>query len=788
MERITIALRGIVPLPHTVLGFDVSRFESVSGIETADMKKEDIFLATQVDAEEYGFKEENIRPFGTLAQILQIMRLPNGGLRVTVRCTQRALFQHFVSTDNMIVSKIEEYPAQPREELDSFLEETMVKLLQEALAEYGKINQHFQVEDLPELRSIENLEALIYKATNLPYWRYSVRYEILAAYLLQEKHNLLYQEIRRESDIFVLKSDIQAKLRDRLEENQKEFVLREQLKIIKHELGEEGEEQKEEYLQKIGAIKISEKDKNKLRKDVQRLESTNANSPDFFILKNYLDSVLELPFDHYTMDNQDLKNAMKILNEDHYGLEKIKERIVEYLAVRILNPDGNSPILCLVGPPGTGKTSIAKSVARALGRKYVRLSLGGVKDEAEIRGHRKTYVGAMPGRIIESLRTAKSANPLMLLDEIDKTSGNYKGDLSSALLEVLDAEQNSRFVDHYIEIGVDLSKVLFLATANSVEDIPAPLLDRMEVIEVNSYTENEKYHIAKKYLVNKQAKANGITPGEIEFTESALRKLIHNYTREAGVRKLERTIGEVCRKCAIHILENKEKEVQNKKVIKIKETSLEKYLGKAKYNFEEVGTEDEIGMVTGLAWTRVGGDTLSIEVNLLPGKSQISLTGRMGDVMKESARIGFSYVRSVAKHYGISSEDLDNHEIHLHIPEGAVPKDGPSAGITMATAMLSAFLKRKVRADVAMTGEITLRGKVLPVGGLKEKLLAAKIAGVKTVIVPYKNKVDIAELSDEIIGNMEIVYAKEMDTVVETAFVDPLDETKNESTKQEMAG
>ncbi len=771
MERITIALRGIVPLPHTVLGFDVNRFESVNGIETADLKKEEIFLATQIDAEEYGFKEENIRPFGAVAQILQLMRLPNGGIRVTVRCTQRAMFKHFVGTENVVISEVEEYPSQPREELDSFLEDTMVKLIHESLTEYGKLNQHFQLEDLPELSTQENLEELIYKTANLPYWRHHVRYEILAAYLLQEKHAILYKEIQREADIFVLKSDIQAKLRDRLEENQKEFVLREQLKIIRNELGEEGEEQLNEYIEKIDSLNISEKDKSKLRKDAKRLESTNANSPDSFILKNYLDSVLELPFDVYTQDNQDLKNAAQILDEDHYGLEKIKERIVEYLAVRILNPDGNSPILCLVGPPGTGKTSIAKSVARALGRKYVRLSLGGVKDEAEIRGHRKTYVGAMPGRIIESLRTAKSSNPLMLLDEIDKTSGNYKGDLSSALLEVLDAEQNSRFVDHYIEIGVDLSKVLFLATANSAEDIPEPLLDRMEVIEVNSYTENEKFHIAKKYLIKKQAKANGIDPVEIEFTESAIKKLIHSYTREAGVRKLERTIGEVCRKCAIHILQNKDNAKSAGKVIKIKETSLEKYLGKAKYNFEEISTEDGIGIARGLAWTRVGGDTLSIEVNLLPGKSGISLTGRMGEVMKESAKIGLSYVRSVADRYGITAEMIESHEIHLHIPEGAVPKDGPSAGITMATAMLSAFLKRKVRADVAMTGEITLRGRVLPVGGLKEKLLAAKIAGVKTVIVPLKNKMDIAEFSDEIIGGMEIVYAKEMDEVIEKAFV-----------------
>lgn len=770
MELITIALRGIVPFPHTILGFDVNRFESVNGIETADLKKEEVFLVTQIDTEEYGFKEDNLRPFGVIAKILQLIRLPNGGLRVTVECSRRAMFKNFVNTENVLVSNVEEYPSQDRSEVDPFLEDTMVKIIRESLTSYGKINQHFQIEDLPELIGQEDLEKLIYKTANLPYWRPNIRYEILSAYLLQEKHALLYKEIQRESEIFVLKSEIQAKLRDRLEENQKEFVLREQLKIIKQELGEEGEAQINEYNQKIDALNISDKDKEKLRKDAQRLEATNANSPDSFILKNYLDSVLELPFGTYTEDNQDLKNATQILDEDHYGLEKIKERIVEYLAVRILNPEGNSPILCLVGPPGTGKTSIAKSVARALGRSFVRLSLGGVKDEADIRGHRKTYVGAMAGRIIESIRDAKSFNPLMLLDEIDKTSGNYKGDLSSALLEVLDAEQNSRFVDHYIEIPVDLSKVLFLATANSAEDIPVPLLDRMEVIEVNSYTENEKFHIAKNYLVKKQAKANGIHIEEIEFTDSALRKLIHHYTREAGVRKLEQTISEVCRKCAIQILENKEKENPAHKAIKIKESSLEKYLGKVKYNFEEARQEDEIGMVGGLAWTRVGGDTLSIEVNLLPGKSGISLTGRMGEVMKESAKIGLSYVRSVAKRFGISDERFENSEIHLHIPEGAVPKDGPSAGIAMATAMLSAFLQRKVRADVAMTGEITLRGKVLPVGGLKEKLLAAKIAGIKTVIVPFKNKIDIAEFSDEIIGGMEIVYVKEMDEVIQNAF------------------
>lgn len=556
------------------------------------------------------------------------------------------------------------------------------------------------------------------------------------------------------------------KVKAAVDKNQKDYILREQLKVIRRELGEDNVlTDADEYSRQVKALKADKEVKEKLEKEIGRLKTMPGGSQEGNVIRTYIETLLELPWKKASKDNNDIRHAEKILDEDHYGLTKVKERILEYLAVRALTNKGTSPILCLVGPPGTGKTSIARSMARALNKKYVRISLGGIRDEAEIRGHRKTYVGAMPGRLVEGLRQAGVANPLMLLDEIDKVSQDYKGDTSSALLEVLDSEQNVRFRDHYVEVPIDLSQVMFIATANTTQTIPGPLLDRMEVIEVNSYTENEKFHIAKEYLVEKQREKNGLSTKELSFSDHALEKIIHNYTREAGVRNLERRIGDICRKAAREFLEDK------RRVIKVTETSLEKYLGKEKVTFEDANEEDQVGIVRGLAWTSVGGDTLQIEVNEMPGKGNLQLTGQMGDVMKESAQTALTYVRSVCPKYAVADDYFEKHDIHIHIPEGAVPKDGPSAGITMAAAMLSAVIGKKVKAKVAMTGEITLRGRVLPIGGLKEKILAAKMAHIKTVLVPEKNRADIAELSKEITKGLEILFVAQMEDVVKNAFV-----------------
>ena len=567
-------------------------------------------------------------------------------------------------------------------------------------------------------------------------------------------------------EVYRIKKEFQEKVKADIDQNQKEYILREQMKIIRQELGEDNPlSDADEYRKKTEELKADKEVKEKLLKEIGRFRTMPAGSQEANVLRTYIETLLELPWKKVSKDNEDIRHAEKILNEDHYGLEKVKERILEYLAVRSLTKKGTSPIICLVGPPGTGKTSIARSVAKALNKKYVRISLGGVRDEAEIRGHRKTYVGAMPGRLVDGLRQAGVANPLMLLDEIDKVSSDYKGDTSSALLEVLDGEQNVKFRDHYVEVPVDLSHVLFIATANTTQTIPGPLLDRMELIEVNSYTENEKFHIAKDYLVGKQVERNGLTPQQIVFSDKCLEKIIHNYTREAGVRNLERRIGDVCRKAARKYLEKKQGP------IRINEGNLEKYLGKERVSFEDANEEDEVGIVRGLAWTSVGGDTLQIEVNVMPGKGNLLMTGQMGDVMKESAQIALTFVRSICPDYKVADDYFEKHDLHIHIPEGAVPKDGPSAGITMATAMLSAVTGQKVKAEVAMTGEITLRGRVLPIGGLKEKILAARMAHMKKVLVPDKNRPDMAELSREITKGLEIVYVKTMDEVIKEAFV-----------------
>ena len=571
-----------------------------------------------------------------------------------------------------------------------------------------------------------------------------------------------------------LKEEIQGKVKERIDRHQKEFILREQLKVIREELGEDNMlSDAEEFETATKKLKASKEIKEKLMKEIHRFKSAMNSSAENGVIRTYIETMLEMPWDKMGKDNTDIAYAKQVLEDEHYGLEAVKERILEFLAVRSLTKKGESPILCLVGPPGTGKTSIARSLSEALKKPYTRISLGGVRDEAEIRGHRKTYVGAMPGRIANALKMSGVKNPLILLDEIDKVSNDYKGDTFSALLEVLDSEQNVKFRDHYLEVPIDLSEVLFVTTANSLQTIPRPLLDRMEVIEISSYTENEKMHIATQHLLPKQLQKHGLTPEQLKVSKGAIWKIARNYTKEAGVRQLERKIGDICRKSAREILET------GKSSIRVTERNLEKYLGKEKYSYQMINETDEIGIVRGLAWTSVGGDTLQTEVNIMPGEGEILLTGQLGDVMKESARTGISYIRSVGEKYKIPEDFFKKHDIHIHIPEGAVPKDGPSAGITMATAMISAITNTKVRADVAMTGEITLRGRVLPIGGLKEKLLAAKSAGVKTVLVPEKNMRDVEEISFEITRGLEIIPVSYMDEVLKTALI--YEENENEN-------
>ena len=651
------------------------------------------------------------------------------------------------------------------EQLSDTVKEAMSRIVKEKLEEFGNANPKAVKDFIGSLLVITDLEPLLTQTANEFPWDFAVKQELLECDYVSHLYDRIVYYLMREIEILMIKRDYQGKVKEHIDKNQRDYILREELKVIREELGDDaGAEDADGYLEQLEKLNADKETKEKIKKEIQRFKGMPGGSQEANVLRTYIETVLEMPWKKTSRDNQDIIHAKEVLEEDHYGLEQVKDRVLEFLAVRALTKKGTSPILCLVGPPGTGKTSIARSVARALGKKYVRISLGGIHDEAEIRGHRKTYVGAMPGRIADAMRQAGVANPLMLLDEIDKVSADYRGDVSSALLEVLDGEQNGKFRDHYLEIPLDLSGVLFIATANDVSTIPRPLLDRMEVIEVSSYTENEKFHIAKKYLVPKQLERNGLTGEMLSFSDKALEKIIHNYTREAGVRNLERRIGEICRKAAREFLEKKRKSVH------ITEGNLQKYLGKEKITFENANEEDEVGIVRGLAWTSVGGDTLQIEVNVMPGDGKLQMTGQMGDVMKESAQIALTYVRSVADRYGVESKYFKEHDLHLHIPEGAVPKDGPSAGITMATAMLSAVTGKKVLASVAMTGEITLRGRVLPIGGLKEKTLAARMAHMKKVLVPDKNRPDMAEISKEITKGMEIVFVKTMDDVVREAF------------------
>lgn len=760
-----VALRGLTILPGMVQHFDISREKSIRAIETAMMGNQKVYLVTQRHPEQETPAVADLYQMGTISQIKQLVKMPGGIIRVMVEGEKRAALLTLFEEGPYLEAEVAEAPMQ-EEQLTDTVKEAMSRIVKEKLEEFGNANPKAVKDFIGSLLVITDLEQLLTQTANEFPWDFAVKQEMLECDYWSHLYDRIVYYLMRELEILMIKRDYQGKVNEHIDKNQRDYILREELKVIREELGDDsGTEDADGYMEQLEKLNADKETKEKIKKEIQRFKGMPGGSQEANVLRTYIETVLEMPWKKVSRDNQDIIHAKEILEEDHYGLEKVKDRVLEFLAVRALTKKGTSPILCLVGPPGTGKTSIARSVARALGKKYVRISLGGIHDEAEIRGHRKTYVGAMPGRIADAMRQAGVSNPLMLLDEIDKVSADYRGDVSSALLEVLDGEQNVKFRDHYLEIPLDLSGVLFIATANDASTIPRPLLDRMEVIEVSSYTENEKFHIAKKYLIPKQLERNGLTEEMLSFSDKALEKIIHNYTREAGVRNLERRIGEICRKAAREFLEKK------KKTVHITEGNLQKYLGKEKITFENANEEDEVGIVRGLAWTSVGGDTLQIEVNVMPGDGKLQMTGQMGDVMKESAQIALTYVRSVADRYGVESRYFKEHDLHLHIPEGAVPKDGPSAGITMATAMLSAVTGKKVCASVAMTGEITLRGRVLPIGGLKEKTLAARMAHMKKVLVPDKNRPDMAEISKEITKGMEIVFVKTMDDVVREAFV-----------------
>lgn len=766
MKMPAVALRGMVILPGMVAHFDVSRAKSIKAVEEAMMDEQKIFLVAQKDVEQENPDIEDLFKIGIIAEVKQVIKLQNNIVRILVEGKERAELSAFLENPDYLLAEIIRFDEEVDDGLPEEAKEAMLRSIQETFGKYVVVNPKMGKELQRQLSEITDLEKLMNQLANSLPVHFEEKQKILDAVSMTERYEVLMALLLKEIEIIAIKNDFQAKVKAHVDKNQKEYLLREQMKVIREELGEDNTESDADYfMDALGKIKADKEVKEKIKKEIDRFKNISSSSSESAVARGYIETLLELPWNKTSRDNKDLKNAEQILNADHYGLEKVKERMLEFLAVRNLTSKGESPIICLVGPPGTGKTSIARSVAKALDKKYVRISLGGVRDEAEIRGHRRTYVGAMPGRIVNGLRSAGVKNPLMLLDEIDKMSSDYKGDTASALLEVLDAEQNKKFRDHYVEIPIDLSEVLFIATANSVQDIPRPLLDRMELIEVTSYTENEKLHIAKEHLLAKQMERNGIRPEQLAITDKAMAKIISGYTREAGVRNLERKLGEICRKAARPLYEGE------KEKIKVTEQNLEKFLGKEKYSFDKKNDTDEVGIVRGLAWTSVGGDTLEIEVNIMPGKGEFQLTGQLGDVMKESAQAGISYIRSVSEEYHIPKKFFQENDIHIHIPEGAVPKDGPSAGITMATAMLSAITKTPVRADVAMTGEITLRGRVLPIGGLKEKTLAAKNAGIKTICVPKKNEKDIDEISPEIKKGLKIVFVEQMKDVLDVAFV-----------------
>lgn len=764
MNMPAVALRGLTILPGMIAHFDISRERSLRAVEEAMEQDQKIYLVTQRNVDSEDPTQEDLYQMGIVADIKQVVRLQNDVVRILVDGISRAALLGFTGNEKYLEAEIC-YCDSNADSLPEDLREAMLLGVREAFHRYAAVVGKISKELIRQIDQYEDLEKLIdYVTNNLPV-SYELKQQVLEAEDINDRYQVIVSLLLSQVEVISIKNELQKKVKVRVDKHQKEYVLREQLGVIREELGENADSEADEYEKKLSELDAPDYVKEKTKKEIKRFRNMSSSSSESTVERGYIETVLELPWNRMSVDNKDLDHAAQVLDDDHYGLKDVKERILEFLAVRNLTSKGESPIICLVGPPGTGKTSIARSIASALEKKYVRISLGGVRDEAEIRGHRKTYIGAMPGRIVNGLRQAGVSNPLMLLDEIDKVSSDYKGDTSAALLEVLDSEQNCRFRDHYIEMPVDLSEVLFIATANEVSGIPKPLLDRMELIEVSSYTENEKFHIAKEHLVEKQKSKNGIKKEQLTITDSALKDIIRLYTREAGVRSLERTIGKLCRKAAREIFKDSEA------AVKVTKTNLKTYLGNPKYSPEKKNDRAEVGIVRGLAWTSVGGVTLEVEVNVLPGKGELVLTGKLGDVMKESAQAALSYVRSISEGYGIDAEFYTKHDIHIHIPEGAVPKDGPSAGITMATAMLSAITDRAVRADVAMTGEITLRGRVLPIGGLKEKLLAAKVIGIKTVCIPKDNEKDLEEISKEITDGMEIVPVEKFSRVEKIAFV-----------------
>ncbi len=764
MNMPAVALRGLTILPGMIAHFDISRERSLRAVEEAMEQDQKIYLVTQRNVDSEDPTQEDLYQMGIVADIKQVVRLQNDVVRILVDGISRAALLGFTGNEKYLEAEIC-YCDSNADSLPDDLREAMLLGVREAFHRYAAVIGKISKELIRQIDQYEDLEKLIdYVTNNLPV-SYELKQQVLEAEDINDRYQVIVSLLLSQVEVISIKNELQKKVKVRVDKHQKEYVLREQLGVIREELGENADSEADEYEKKLSELDAPDYVKEKTKKEIKRFRNMSSSSSESTVERGYIETVLELPWNKMSVDNKDLDHAAQVLDDDHYGLKDVKERILEFLAVRNLTSKGESPIICLVGPPGTGKTSIARSIASALEKKYVRISLGGVRDEAEIRGHRKTYIGAMPGRIVNGLRQAGVSNPLMLLDEIDKVSSDYKGDTSAALLEVLDSEQNCRFRDHYIEMPVDLSEVLFIATANEVSGIPKPLLDRMELIEVSSYTENEKFHIAKEHLIEKQKSKNGIKKEQLTITDGALKDIIRLYTREAGVRSLERTIGKLCRKAAREIFKDSEA------AVKVTKTNLKTYLGNPKYSPEKKNDHAEVGIVRGLAWTSVGGVTLEVEVNVLPGKGELVLTGKLGDVMKESAQAALSYVRSISEEYGIDAEFYTKHDIHIHILEGAVPKDGPSAGITMATAMLSAITDRAVRADVAMTGEITLRGRVLPIGGLKEKLLAAKVIGIKTVCIPKDNEKDLEEISKEITDGMEIVPVERFSQVEKIAFV-----------------
>lgn len=768
MEDITIvmpaiALRGMSIMPGMIAHFDISRDRSLKAVEESMQADQKIFLVTQRDVDVEEPMQSDLYEMGIVAEIKQVVKLQNDVVRILIDGKSRAKLVGFTRCEDFLEAEICTYDTD-LEGVPSDVREAMLVGVRESFEKYAAVVGKVNKELFRQIEKYDDIEKLIdFVTNNLPV-SYAQKQKVLGTEDICDRYEVIVAILLKQINVAQIKNDFQQKVKKKVDKHQREYLLREQMSVIREELGENADSEADEFLKKTESLNAPEEVRQKLKKEIERYRNLSGSSSESVVARGYIETLLELPWNEMSTDNTDLDRAEKILNDDHYGLSDVKERVLEFLSVRNLTNKGESPIICLVGPPGTGKTSIARSIAAALEKKYVRICLGGVRDEAEIRGHRKTYVGAMPGRIINALKTAGTANPLILLDEIDKVSSDYKGDTSAALLEVLDSEQNSRFRDHYVELPVDLSEVLFIATANSVSDIPKPLLDRMELIEVSSYTENEKFHIAKEHLVEKQKEKNGLKKDQLTITDSALRDVIRYYTREAGVRGLERTIGKICRKAARQIYQ------KNEESIKIKKNNIKDYLGNVKYMPEKRSDKADIGIVRGLAWTSVGGVTLEVEVNVLPGKGELALTGKMGDVMKESAQAGLSYIRSISDKYDIKPEFYKEHDIHIHIPEGAVPKDGPSAGITMATAMLSAITQKPVRADIAMTGEITLRGRVLPIGGLKEKLLAAKNIGIKTVCIPKDNEKDLEEISNEITDGMEIIPVDRFEQVEKQAF------------------